>query len=74
MDKHVIHFLTTLHVSSQDITVKQWTKDGTQEEVNCLPCFPDYQAYMRGVDSGDQLMSHYNVGKRSTVVEENLLT
>jgi len=66
MDKRVIHFLTTLHAASQDVTVKRRTKDGTQEEVNCPPCLPDYQAYMRGVDRGDQLMSYYNVGRRST--------
>ena len=57
MDKWVIHFLTTLHAATQDVTVKWQTKDGTQEEVNCLPCLPDYQAYMRGIDRGDQLMS-----------------
>ena len=28
MDKRVIHFLTMLHVATQDVTVKQWTKDG----------------------------------------------
>ena len=46
--------------------MKRRTKDGTQEEVNCPPCLHDYQAYMRGVDHGDQLMSDYNVGRRST--------
>jgi len=56
----------TLHAASQDVTVKQRRKDGTQEEVNCLPCLPDYQACMRGVDCSDQLMSYYNIGRRST--------
>jgi len=66
MDKWVIHFLTTLQAATQDVTVKRRTKDGTQEEVNCPPCLPDYQAYMHGVDRGDRLMSYYNVGRRST--------
>jgi len=64
--KRVIHFLTTLHAASQDVTVKRRTKDGTQEEVNCPPCLPDYQAYMRGVDRGDQIIGYYNLGRRST--------
>ena len=70
MDKWVIHFLMMLHAATQDVVVKRRTKDGTQEEVNCPPRLPDYQAYMRGVDRGDQLMLHYN--KIYKVVEENL--
>ena len=31
----------------------------------CPPCLPDYQAYMRGVDRGDQLVGYYNLGRRS---------
>ena len=33
--------------------------------LECPPLLPDYQAYMRGIDRGDQLMSYYNVGRRS---------
>ena len=65
MDKRIIHFLTTLHAATLDASVKRRTKDGTQEDVRCPPCLPDYQAHMRGVDRGDQLMSYYNVGRRS---------
>ena len=31
----------------------------------CPPCLPDYQAYMRGVGRGDQLIGYHNVGRRS---------
>ena len=37
----------------------------TREAVTCPPLMPDYQAYMRGVDRGDQLIGYYNIGRRS---------
>ena len=37
----------------------------TREEVTCPPVLPDHQAYMRGVDRGDQLIGYYNIGRRS---------
>jgi len=80
LDKRFIHFLTMLHVATQDITVKQRTKDGTQEDVNCPPCLPDYQAYMHGVDHGDQLTSYYNVDrstkwwKRESLLDRNCIS
>ena len=40
-------------------------KDGSLRNVECPPLLPDYQAYMRGIDRGDQLMGYYNVGRRS---------
>ena len=34
----------------------------TRKEITCPPVLPDYQAYMRGVDRGDQLIGYYNIG------------
>ena len=39
--------------------------DGMQEDVSCPPLLPDYQTFMRGVDRGVQLLSYYNIGRRS---------
>ena len=39
--------------------------DGSQVAVQCQPLLPDYQAYMRGVDRGDQMIGFYNVARRS---------
>ena len=66
-DKRVINFLSTMHVAeaSTPATVGRRTLTGTREDVECPPCLPDYQAYMRGVDRGDQLIQYYNVGRRS---------
>ena len=66
-DKCIIHFLTTIHMAkcSLPITAKRREKDGTQKDVECPPCLPDYQKFMRGIDRGDQMMGYYNVGRRS---------
>ena len=59
LDKHIIHMLSTMHVaypSSAPATVWRRVGDGTEEDVMYPPCLPDYQAYMRGVDRGDQLV------------------
>ena len=66
-DKRIIHFLTTIHMAkcSLPITAKRREKDGTQKDVECPPCLPDYQKFMRGIDRGDQMMGYYNVGRRS---------
>ncbi len=34
-------------------TVKWRQADGTQADIPCPPCLPDYQKYIRGVDRGD---------------------
>ena len=52
--------------SSAHPTVKQRRRDGAQVEVACPSVLPDYQAYMRGVDRGDQLQTYYNIGRHST--------
>lgn len=66
-DKRVIHFLSALHVAnvSPFATVRRRTEMGTFECVQCPPCLPDYQQYMRGVDKGDQMIGYYNIGRRS---------
>ena len=46
-------------------TAKRRQADGTQADISCPPCLPDYQKYMRGVDGGDQLESYYNVGRKT---------
>ena len=66
-DKRIIHFLSTIHVAraSSTVTVLRREKDGSKRIVECPPLLPDYQAFMRGIDRGDQLMGYYNVGRRS---------
>ena len=51
--------LTTVHEAITHIqaTVKR-RLDGTRQDVNCPPCFPDYWLYMRGVDRGDQRIGY----------------
>ena len=70
VDKRTIYFLSTIHPAespdgTDPPTVKRRKIDGTQEDVSCPTLLPDYQAYMRGVDRGDQLQTYYNVGRRS---------
>ena len=67
IDKRSIYFLSTMHVAeSSNICpkVKRRKLDGIQVEVACPPLLSDYQAYMRGVDRGDQLQVYYNIGRR----------
>ena len=45
--------------------VKRCDTDGSCIFVQCPPLLPDYQAYMRGVDRGDQRRKYYNIGRRS---------
>ena len=67
MDKRYIYFVSTLHCAKtmDPTTVKRRKLDGTQEDVECPPLLPDYQAFMRGIDRSDQLICLYNVGRRS---------
>ena len=66
-DKRVIHFLSTIHVAKCEppATVLRRNELGTQDLVECPPCLPDYQSFMRGVDKGDQLIGYYNIGRCS---------
>ena len=64
-DKKVIHFLTTKHVAEAETSVSRTARDGSQQDISCPPCLPDYQEFMRGVDLSDQRMSYYYVGRRS---------
>ncbi len=67
VDKRTMYFLSTMHVAetSTPCTVKRRQADGSIKNLNCPPCLPDYQSYMRGVDRNDQLGSYYNVCRRS---------
>ncbi len=64
-DKKIINFLTTKHVAEDRTTVTRTARDGSQKEITCPPCLPNYQEFMRGVDLSDQRMSYYYVGRRS---------
>ena len=49
-----------MHEATGPATVQRTTvSEGavTREEVTCPPVLPDYQALMRGVDGGDQLIT-----------------
>ena len=65
-DKVVITFLTTKHVAEAETSVSRTARDGSEQDISCPPCLPDYQEFMRGVDLSDQRMSYYYVGRRST--------
>ena len=67
MDRRYIYFVSTIHKAQayEQTTVKRRQADGTQIDVNCPPLLPDYQQFMRGVDKSDQMISCYNVGRRS---------
>ena len=60
-DKKLINFLSTMHNATGPASVlRTVVSEGqvTREEVSC-PLLLDYQAYMRGVDRGDQLIGYY---------------
>jgi hypothetical protein len=69
VDKKCIYFVSTLHVAEVPdgmcCAVKRRGKDGTSGNFQCPPLLPDYIKHMRGVDRGDQLISYYNIGRRS---------
>ena len=67
VDKRSLYLLTTMHIGERvgNPTVRRRQADGSQADVSCPPCLPDYQKHMRGVDRGDQLESYYNVGRKS---------
>ena len=69
VDRRFIYFISTLHSalpsSGAVTTIMRREGDGTQIAVQCPPLLPDYQAFMRGVDRGDQMIGFYNVGRRS---------
>ena len=55
-----------MHIAeASGVTVKRRKFDGTQDDIPCTPLLPDYQAYMRGMDHGNLLISCYNAGRRS---------
>ena len=61
----MINFLTTKHVAEAETSVSRTARDGSQQDISCPPCLPDYQEFMHGVDLSDQRMSYYYVGRRS---------
>ena len=67
-DKRVIHFMSMIHVADAgyaEATVKRRNETGSLEDVVCPPGLPDYQAFMRGVDKADQMISYYNIARQS---------
>ncbi len=66
-DKRPLYMLSTIHkpTSSSPTTVLRTQVTGSRVAVDCPPCLPDYQKYMRGVDRGDQMIGYYNIGRRS---------
>ena len=68
-DKRYIYFISTIHgaglCDGSPVTVLRRQQDGSQIPIVCPPLLPDYQACMRGVDRGDQMIGCYNVGRRS---------
>ena len=54
-----------MHCAEANTSVTRTARDGSEEEISCPPCLPDYQEFMRGVDLSDQQISYYNVGRRS---------
>ncbi len=67
-DKHIIYFLSTIHVADctkESTVMRRRTNDGERVSVTCPPYLIDYQALMRGVDHSDQMIGYYNIGRRS---------
>lgn len=66
-DKRPLYLLSTIHKPTASVqpTVKRKQLDGARVDVNCPPCLPDYQKFMRGVDRGDQMIGYYYLGRRS---------
>ncbi len=48
VDKRSMYFLSTIHIGERvgNPTVKKRHADGTQADIPCPPCLPDYQKYM----------------------------
>ena len=44
--KKAIHFLTTKHIAVADTSVTRTARDGSQQDISCPPCLPDYQEFM----------------------------
>ena len=60
--------VTTIHpavLEHMQSNVKRRKFGGSREDVPCLPCLPDYQSYMRGVDRGNHRIGYYNLGRHS---------
>ena len=59
-DRHSVYFVNTMHRGECDkpVTITRKNPDGSQTDVECPPLLPDYQKYMRGVDSGLQLIGY----------------
>ena len=67
-DKRIIHFLSHMHDVTGPATVERTTMSTgavTREKVACPTMLPNYQAFMRGIDRGDQLINYYNMGQRA---------
>ena len=65
-DRRFVYFVSTLHKAERDgDTIPRHAQDGSIVDVPSPPLLPDYQKCMRGVDRGDQLISCYNMGRRS---------
>ncbi len=60
-DKKVIIFLSTVHVTTGNLSVSRTARDESMVQVNCPPCLPDFQEFMGGVDLSDQRMSYYYI-------------
>ena len=67
-DRRFVNFLSTMHRAEPSdgiSTVARRNEDGTSANIPCPPLLDDYVTYMRGVDRGDQMISLYNLGRRS---------
>ena len=53
-----LYLLTTMHIGERigNPTVKRRQADGSEADVSCPPCLPDYQKQMRGVCGGIVLL------------------
>ena len=63
-DNKMVYHLSTIHTPTTD-KIERKLKDGTSTVVSCPGTLVDYQQNMRGVDRSDQMISLYNVGRKS---------
>ncbi len=68
-DRKAVYFVSSMHraqpLPGQTSTVMRQDGTGSSLPLSCPPLLPDYIAFMRGVDRGDQLVSYYSIGRKS---------
>jgi hypothetical protein len=65
MDRAPVYFLSTCVSPLEGATVKRRDDEGKEVTVNCPTVVVNYNNYVHGVDTVNQLSSYYGIGRRS---------